>query len=341
MESKKSIAIIGAGIAGLEAATQLINAGYSVTLIEKKPRTGGHINDWYCLFPDFRPSSEIKNNYRDIEKKGVHLLLETKVEKINTNPKGFTLALSNGSYLSAHAILCATGFNVFDARKKEEYGYGIYDNVITAKDFEKEFFGKDTFTIANGKLPKRIGWVHCVGSRDEKAGNIYCSKVCCITGVKQAIEIRRKLPQTEVFCFYMDLRMFGRHYEELYKEAQEKWGVNFIRGRLSEACENPDGSLLLKMEDTLAGKPLKMSVDLLVLLAGFVPPDNIGKMKDLLGIALGNDGFILPVDEHLSPNVTQVKGVFVAGTCTGAKTIPETLADARSAALKIMEYLKK
>ena len=96
-----------------------------------------------------------------------------------------------------------------------------------------------------------------------------CSKVCCATGVKQALELKERLPDTEIYCFYMDLRMYERYFEDLYLEAQQKWGVNFIRGRLSEACENPDGTILVKVEDTLAGKPLKMSLDLMVLLGWF------------------------------------------------------------------------
>ncbi|NJO70443.1 MAG: CoB--CoM heterodisulfide reductase iron-sulfur subunit A family protein, partial [Bacteroidetes bacterium] len=104
-----------------------------------------------------------------------------------------------------------------------------------------------------GKTPQRIGIVHCVGSRDEKAGNTYCSKVCCVTGVKQAIELKEQLPSSEIFNFYMDLRMYDRYFEDLYKEAQVKHHVQFIRGRLSEAFENPDGTVMIKIEDTLWG----------------------------------------------------------------------------------------
>ncbi len=120
-------------------------------------------------------------------------------------------------------------------------------------------------------MPQRIGFIHCVGSRDEKVGNLHCSKVCCVTAVKQAIEVKEMLPHAEIFLFYMDLRMFGRHFEELYKEAQQKYGIQFIRARLSEAFENPDGSLQIRIEDTLLAKPMKMTLDLLVLMVGIQP----------------------------------------------------------------------
>ena len=138
----------------------------------------------------------------------------------------------------------------------------------------------------------------------------------------------------------MDLRMFGKHFEELYREAQEKWGVRFVRGRLSETCENMDGSLLIKVEDTLAGKPMKMNVDLLVLLAGIVPSKGTKETAQLLGVNIGNDGFVNSKDEHLFANCTNMEGIFTTGTATGPKCISETLADARSAALKIAEYFR-
>ena len=118
------------------------------------------------------------------------------------------------------------------------------------------------------QYPKKIGFVHCVGSRDEKAGNRQCSKVCCATAVKQACEIKEKFPNSTVYCFYMDLRMFGRNYEDMYLEAQKKYGIIFVRGRVSEVSEKQDGTLLIKAEDTLSGKPLRVSLDLLVLMAG-------------------------------------------------------------------------
>ena len=156
--------------------------------------------------------------------------------------------------ITANAVLLTTGFDIFDAGRKEEYGYGIYDNVITSVELEEAFKSGMPLQTVQGGTPSRIGFIHCVGSRDEKAGNMHCSKVCCVTAVKQAIEVKEMFPSAEVFLFYMDLRMFGRHFEELYKEAQQKYGIQFIRARLSEAFENPDGTLQIRIEDTLAGQ---------------------------------------------------------------------------------------
>ena len=248
--------------------------------------------------------------------------------------------MKNGEELKADAILVSTGFEVFNARKKEEYGYGIYDNVITSADLENVFRNHGELKTSSGKAPERIGIIHCVGSRDEKAGHSYCSQVCCITAVKQAIEIREMLPKSEVFCFYMDLRMFGRHFETIYKDAQVKHGVQFIRGRLSEAFENVNGSIMLKAEDTLLGKPLKMNVDMVVLMAGITPSASASKIKDMLELELADDGFFMPFEVPYGSTQTSIPGVFVAGTSTGPKTMENTIIEARAAALNIKEYLK-
>jgi heterodisulfide reductase subunit A len=265
----KHIVIIGGGIAGIETACALTDAGHWVTVIEKDTQLGGKLNNWSYLFPDFTPTEkitvELQAKCRD---KDFSILTNTEISTILRKDGKFNIETSSDQKLEADAVVVATGYELFDAHRKEEYGYKIYDHVITSADLEELLKPGGDLTVAAGKHPKRIAFVHCVGSRDEKSGNHYCSKVCCITGVKQAIELKMRLPDAEIFCFYMDLRMYGKHFEELYREAQEKYDIQFIRGRLSEASEKIDKSLLIKSEDTLSGRPLKMNVDLLVLLVG-------------------------------------------------------------------------
>jgi heterodisulfide reductase subunit A len=134
--------------------------------------------------------------------------------------------------------------------------------------------------------------------------------------------------------------MYDRHFEELYFEAQQQWGVNFIRGRLSECSENPDHSLILKTEDTLTGLPLKMNVDIMILLVGFVPDPDTRKIATMLGLQTGSDGFLMPADEHLTDNSTILPGVFLTGAVKGPTTIANTIADARATAQQIVSWLK-
>ena len=264
----KHVVIAGGGVAGIEAAGTLADMGHTVSVIEKEGNPGGHVSKWHALFPDRRPASEVTGYLeRRRNNSNINFITGTTVEKIQRHAGGFAVEVSDGSVMNADAVIVATGFDLFDARRKEEYGYGIYDNVITSADLELMFNG-DRLLTADGKIPDRIGFVHCVGSRDEKVCNNHCSKVCCVTAVKQAIEVREKLPGCEVFCFYMDMRMFGPFYEELYRESQEKYNVNYIRGKVSEASATINRRVSLKVEDTLAGRPLKMEVDLLVLMVG-------------------------------------------------------------------------
>ena len=336
---EKKVAIIGGGVAGLEAASSLAAFGIEVTLIEKEDQLGGHVGQWDRLFPSRRPAKEITGYLTEKLSEKVSILTSTEVKKIERSGNAWNILLNNSRIIVADALLLATGFDLFEARKKEEYGYGIYDNVITSADLEKKFALEGKIRNAQGKVPERVGFVHCVGSRDEKVGNLYCSRVCCVTAVKQAVEVSEMITGCEVFCFYMDLRMFGLDFEALYKEAQEKWGVHFIRGRLSEAFENQDGSVTLKVEDTLASRPLKMKVDLLVLMSGMVTSAGTKKLVDMLDLETDENRFLQPADRQLQANETGIPGLFLAGTCTSPKSIDETIADSRAACIMIMEYL--
>ncbi|HRS53179.1 MAG TPA: FAD-dependent oxidoreductase [Bacteroidales bacterium] len=341
---KKTIIIIGAGIAGMEAATFLGSMEHNVILLEKDQEPGGHLKNWQKLFPTLRYGKEILSFLQEgIKIAKVDLKCNAIINNITKNNNTFIVNYSHQQQeinIEADAILVTTGYDTFDATKKEEYGYGIYDNVITSADLEKIFTTGKPIITAKGDPPKKIGFVHCVGSRDEKVGHVYCSKVCCVTGVKQAIEIKELLPQCDVFCFYMDMRMYGMHFEAMYKKAQEEYGVTFIRGRVSEACENIDGSILIKVEDTLAARPLKMSVDLLVLLIGFVPSEGSKMVGNMLGLQTGVNGFYKTADQHALTNISNVPGVFFAGACTSPKTITNTITDARAAASTIARYLE-
>ena len=337
LKSMKNIVVIGGGPSGLEASARLHTMGYNVILVEKTGKLGGHLAKWDRLFPQGIKAQEILDSM--ISKiNGVKYFLNSNVQSINLLQKSYNVILDNGITVLADAVLFATGFDLFRAERKEEYGYGIYERVITNADLENWFRTKDdNRVVAN---PKRIGFVHCVGSRDEKAGNRYCSKVCCATAVKQACEIKQEFPDAEVFCFYMDLRMFGRGYEEMYLTAQKDYGIRFIRGRVSEVAENIDKELIVKAEDTLSGKPVKVTLDLLVLMAGMQNCAAGAKVAGQIGIErLEQDGFFETQDSIYSLQNGTRPGVFFAGACTGPKTLPDSLHEARAAALAVHNYL--
>jgi heterodisulfide reductase subunit A len=336
----KHVIVAGGGVAGMEAAGALAEMGCRVTIVEKGEDPGGHLLQWHALFPDRRPADEVRGYLRKrISHQNISVITRTTVDRIRHHPGGLTVNLSGGTEEKADAVIVATGFDLFDARRKEEYGYGIYDNVITSAELEG-MFNKGRITRTDGKVPDRIGLIHCVGSRDEKVNNNHCSKVCCVTAVKQAIEIRKMLPSCEVFCFYMDMRMYGPYYEELYRESQEVHNVNFIRGKVSEASVNINNRLVIKVEDTLAGRPLRMELDIMVLMVGMEMSDAGAKLAGASGFTQGINRFLETGDHHYGNNLSGVKGVFFAGTCTAPMNITDTVSHARAAVAETVRYLK-
>lgn len=338
---KKHVAVIGGGIAGVEAATLLAKQGYKVTVIEKQDKTGGKLNNWHHLFPDFSdPDLIVKNQRKKIENTDVNIIFNTEISQIIKSNKRFELSDGKDLKCFADAVVVASGFNLFDATIKEEYGYGLFDNVITSADFEKLTRSGKKLTTAQGTEPRRVAIIHCVGSRDAKVGNTYCSKVCCITGVKQAITINTMLPECEVFCFYMDLRLYGSKFDSLYLEAQKQHNIQFIRGRLSEVSEKQHNALQLKAEDTLSGRPLRMEVDMVILLIGMEPGLSHPDFCKDGNIQVDENGFLKSTNIHQSRNCTTQDGVFMVGTSICPMSVNETLENSRSVISAVNTYFE-
>lgn len=330
---KEIVVIIGGGVAGMEAAAQLLRLGHMPILVEKSDRLGGHVARWNRLFPDLTPAKDLIGRLVKACK-GANIFLNTEVSQANRLKDGYNIVLSNGVTIMTRYILITTGFKLFEASRKEEYGYGIYNRVMTNSDLEAWFNGNRDERI-DGSGMNAVGFVHCVGSRDVKAGNTQCSKVCCITAIKQAIEMKQMYPKAHIYCFYMDLRLFGKKFEDFYIRAQRDHGIHFIRGRVSEVSENIDGKVIVKAEDTLAGKPIKVTLDLLVLMSGMTCNPESQKIGAMLSLPLDSDNFLKSEDNIMNVASAPKKGIYYAGACTGPKTVPETLGEARSAALDI------
>jgi heterodisulfide reductase subunit A len=339
MTYKKHVAIIGGGIAGLAAASVLAQQGYKATILERQDKTGGMLSKWSKLFPDFSSSDFILDSRSVINQKELNVIYNAQISAIKKDEKRFELSDNSSLKFYADAVVLASGYNLFDARLKEEYGYGIFDNVITSADFEQIHKSGKKLMTASGKTPKRIAIIHCVGSRDAKIGNTYCSKVCCITGVKQAIEINKMMPECEVYNFYMDLRLYGSKYDSLYLTAQKQHKIQFIRGRLSEISEKQDKCLQLKAEDTLQGRPLRMNADMVILLVGMEAHKLNKELCKDNKLELDENRFLKSKNIHTDRNSSTQEGVFLAGSCICPMSVNETLDSARSAAVSVMNYL--
>lgn len=331
----KKVAIIGAGPAGIEAASVLAAHNCEVVLFEKSAAPLSNILDKAFLFPDFSAAQELADRLTaKLLPENIKVLCEKEIVDIKKIDDEFKLFDKEGKTHIADNVLITTGYTLFDAHRKEELGYGIYKGVINSLDLERMIHYKQ-ITNSMGEAPSKVVFLQCVGSRDEKSGNNYCSKVCCVTAVKQAIEVRKLLPGTEIYLYYMDLRMWGKGFEELYREAQEKYDIRFVRGRISEASATFDNKVQIKSEDTLIGQPLKMTTDLLVLMCGMEASQGTRTLAEACGIA-GNYHFIATQGPHLSDNATAVDGLFVAGTAKQPMSIRDTITDADAAAFLIL-----
>ena len=239
--------------------------------------------------------------------------------------------------LHVGTIIAATGYDPYDPTEKYEYGYGRYTNVITAMEIERMInasgpTGGHVQKPSDGKEPKRVAFIHCVGSRDEQIGKSYCSRVCCMYSMKNAQLCIDHEPDTEVTCYYMDIRSFGKGFEEFYKTSQEKYGIEFIRGRPAEILENDDLTLTVRAEDTLLGKVTEYTYDLVVLSVGLEPPKGSNELRQTLGLSRTSDGFYMEAHPKLRPVDTLTDGVYIAGVAQGPKDIPDAVAQGSAAA---------
>ncbi len=249
-------------------------------------------------------------------------------------------------------IIVATGFKPFDASRMEQYGYGKYPNVITSLELERlvnaagptggnivlrsqDKKGNWIFDT-DSPQPKSLALIHCIGSRDENY-NRYCSRVCCMYSLKLAHLIGEKIPEAEVFEYYIDMRAYGKGYEEFYKRIEEE-GVHIIRGKTAKIDEK-NNRLLLRTEDIENDRILEQSVDMIVLAVGLEPGSDTDKLSSMLGISRSDDGWLEESDALSNTNQTFSGGILLAGTCQGPKDIPDSVVQASAAASSVIQSI--
>ena len=241
-------------------------------------------------------------------------------------------------------VILATGFDIMDPTPMQQYGFGRYDDVYTGLQFERlnNAVGPTGGKIRckDGRAPESVAILHCIGSRD-KNYHAYCSRVCCMYALKYDHLIKDKLGHdTKVYNFYIDMRCFGKGYEEFYRRVQEE-GVTFIRGRPAEVTDQArtpeeEGKLIVVGEDTLLGELVRVPVDMVVLCTAMKPRADVSEVARIFGISQGQDGFFLEEHPKLGPVSTATDGVFLAGACQGPKDIPDAVSHASGAAAQAL-----
>ncbi len=421
----KRALVVGAGIAGIQAALDIANAGYEVVLVEKEPSIGGHMAQLSETFPtldcsqciltpktveagrhpkirlltysevaevfgfvgNFRVKIRQKPRYVDLDAcTGCGICLEkcpVRVESVfdrNLTRRRaiyrlFPQAVPNKVVIDAEhcrqlqgkkcgvcakvcpaqairyddreqiveeevgAIVLATGYELFDSRRLGAYGLGVVPDVIDSLAFERILSASGPFAgevrrPSDGRVPKRVVFVQCAGSRDSNQGVPYCSKICCMYTAKHALLYRHRVHDGEAIVCYIDVRTPGKGFEEFYRRATDE-GVQYLRGKVSKIFRRGD-RVVVWAADTLAGKKLEIEADMVVLASAVVPNPEGVALARRLKIPVDSSGFLSEAHPKLRPVETLTAGFFLCGCGQGPKDIPETVAQASGAAAKVL-----
>ncbi len=244
--------------------------------------------------------------------------------------------------ISVKTVIVATGFQLFDPLMMPRYGFGLYKNIITSMQMERQLAPTRPFhTIlrpGDGKMPDRIAYVLCTGSRDASIGNPICSQICCMYSIKQAQLLMGALPMADVTIYYLNIRSFGKGFEEFYIQAKGM-GVNFVKGKIGKITETEKGNLLLRYEDINENKLMTAEHDLVVLSVGLLANSDAAFLFPEDELKLDPFHFVYQADSLESPAKTSIEGVFVAGTASGPMDIPDSILSAGAASSEAMSFI--
>jgi len=242
-------------------------------------------------------------------------------------------------------IVVATGFDPYDPKELDEYGYTRFQNVLTSLEFERLVnaggpTGGELVRPMDRKRPASVGFIQCVGSRSVRKGYEYCSNICCMNTIKSTLVLKEHYPDIDIKVFYVDIRAFGKGFEDLYKRSR-RLGVQYLRGLPGTVEELPDGSLKIAVEDTSSGRLEFYTLDMLVLALGMRPAKGTQKLQEMLGLQLTSDGFFLEAHPKLLPVDAATRGVFYAGCAEAPKDIKETVTQASAASARAIRLMHK
>jgi len=336
----RSILIVGGGIAGITAALELAGMGVPSTIVEKENRLGGQAGSFACKASEKCNhcfACVVDNQIQEVSRRPrVRILTGTTLEEVSGEAGRFEARVqSNGQETSvgASALLVATGADSFDARSKPEYGYGIFQNVVTARDLDEMLRAKTrVYRPSDGRVPSKIAFFQCVGSRDETIGHLWCSKVCCAYALRFMKAIRHQNPEIQTSFFYIDIQPLGRSFESLLRSCRQDEGMRLIRSLPSRVYGHGTSTdLHTRFIDPASGEIVEEAFDLVVLSIGMAPRRDGERLANSLRIPKNEEGF------YRSP--PQDSGVFLSGTCKGPRDIASVMIDAQATAQRIVQYL--
>ncbi|MEZ5116603.1 MAG: FAD-dependent oxidoreductase [Candidatus Nanopelagicales bacterium] len=344
----ETVAVIGGGPAGLRAAQVASDLGQRVALIEARERLGGRpiLENYAGITPHGEPAEPLllgmAASVTDSPLVDVHLSSEVVAVEGDAGDFRLTLHGPDGErHVEAGSIVLATGFQHFDpGRETQMYGYYEFDDVLALQDLEAMLKQHQVVRPSNGQPPRSLCFVQCVGSRDRRIGNEYCSKVCCGVASKEAIEVRQLVPDCKVYIFYIDMRTYGYWENQIYWPAQEQHHVQYVKGVITEVLPKGD-RLVVRGEDTTMGRPMELEMDMVILSVGMEPSPGTKAMAQLFGVQQNKYGFIDASGAPLDPVGTSREGIFVCGAAQGPADLEDSVSSGANAAARAVASLRR
>lgn len=338
--------VVGGGVAGLEAALTIANAGYPVVLVEREERLGGKLARLSGTYLNFEAASDLVRGDIDrvLHHPNIRVLLRSEVTGLEGYVGNFRVTISERApgegepeQVEVGAVVVATGWDPYPIDRLAEYGGGTVADVVDGLTFEEMLRPEGELRRpSDGRVPRQVAFVQCAGSRDPERGVSYCSKVCCMYVAKQAMMFKERVPDGQAYVFYIDIRSAGKGYDEFVQRAMEDYGVVYLRGKVSKIFRRDD-MVVVWGADTLAGRPLEVEADLVVLATPMLPSRQAVSLAQTLRIQTNEYGFYSEAHPKLRPVESLTAGVFLAGAGQGPKDIPETVAQAQGAAAKVLQ----
>jgi heterodisulfide reductase subunit A len=346
--------VIGGGIAGLSAALELADAGKRVFLVEREAALGGNVARVDLTAPYLDSARDMMTDRvtRVTEHANVDVLLETELEQLEGFVGNFKATLvrhSSGEapprmVVDVGSVIVCTGYKEFDASRVTHLGYGKLPNVITSFEFER-MLKQGRIELKDGRLPQYVAIMHCVGSRSEEYHG-YCSRVCCMTALKYAHEVKSALPGAYVSDVYVDMHAFGKGCEDFYRRSAEVKTLFLMYGKgehpvVRKADPGDDCEMLITVDERLSGETIELPADLIILMVGMETRDDAEQIAHLVNISQDKDGWFIESHPKLDPVATTTDGVYIAGACQAPKDIPDSVAQARAAAARVLGKISR
>jgi heterodisulfide reductase subunit A len=342
--------VLGGGIAGLTAALELADAGQRVYLVERADRLGGNVARLDLTAPHLDSARDLLKDRitRVTRHQHVTVLLNSELLELKGFIGNFTpkVGTPEGELdLEVGSVVVCTGYQEFDASRIKHFGYGTMPDVITSFELEA-MLRKGNVVTKDGKRPRYVTMVHCVGSRNPEYHG-YCSRVCCMTGLKHANEIKSALPDAYVSNLYIDMHAFGKGCEDFYKKTAEdvqSMVLMYAKGHpptVRPAGPKDDSSMIIGLREQLSGEDLEIPSDLVVLMVGMEAREDADRVARQVCISRDKDGWFIESHPKLDPVATTTDGIFIAGACSSPKDIPESVAQARAAVARILAKISQ